>query len=437
MKLRQRRKYLFFAIAALASAGLCAASVPATDSGRLTADKTGQLSTSPGMRLHLMTDQGDVRITTQDSPNVSYRVHLETDSSDPDAQRILDAFTVAVRNTPDGVLLIGRSPHLRWGQHLWVTFEVTVPRKYDLDISTNGGGIHIGDIDGQVLASTDGGDISTGQIGPARLVTDGGSILVKGASGSLTAQTGGGDVSVGSVDGTAMLRTGGGHIRVASITGAGRLDTGGGNIYLEHAGSGLIVSTGGGDIEVGDASGVIHARTGGGGIRVVHASGPTELETGAGNVSLMQIESAVRASTGSGGITAWFGPDAKLSSLCSLEAGEGDIVVYLPKELPITIDALVELGGDHRVIVDPAFPLHMTYGEPDEGSQVVRAEGPLNGGGPRLVLRTVSGNIHLILNDNQREKQEMDLLKQQMDKLREQLEMNLNNLKKGLPPDQP
>ena len=389
------------------------------------------------MRLHLMTDEGDIHITTQDSPNVNYRVHLEVNSGDPDAQRILDAFTVAVRNTPDGVLLIGRSPRLHWGQHLWVTFEVAVPRKYDLDISTNGGGIRIGDIDGQVSAATDGGDISTGQIGPARLITDGGSITVKGASGNLTAQTGGGDVSVGSVDGAAILRTGGGHIRVASIAGAGRLDTGGGNIYLEHAGSGLIVTTGGGDIEVGDASGVIHARTGGGGIRVVHASGPTELETGAGNVSLMQIESAVRASTGSGGITAWFGPDAKLNSLCSLEAGEGDIVVYLPKELPITIDALVELGGDHRVIVDPAFPLHMTYGEPDEGSQVVRAEGPLNGGGPRLVLRTVSGNIRLILNNDQREKQQMDLLNQQMDKLRKQLEMNLNNLKKTLPPDLP
>ncbi|MFZ0213357.1 MAG: hypothetical protein WBE20_16575 [Candidatus Acidiferrales bacterium] len=437
MGIRQHRKYSHFAIAALASALLCAAPARANDSGHLTADKTGQLSTAAGMRLHLMTDQGDVHITTQDSENVNYRVHLEVNSSDPNAQRILDAFTVVVRNTPDGVLLVGRSPHLHWGQHLWVTFEVAVPRNYNLDISTNGGGIRVSDIEGQVAAATDGGDISAGQIGPARLITDGGSIVVKGASGNLTAQTGGGDISVGSVNGTAILRTGGGHIRVASIAGAGRLDTGGGNIYLEHAGSGLVVTTGGGDIEVGDASGVIHARTGGGGIRVVHASGPTELETGAGNVSLMQIESAVRASTGSGGITAWFGPGAKLSSLCSLEAGEGDIVVYLPKELPITIDALVELGGDHRVIVDPAFPLHMTYGEPDEGSQVVRAEGALNGGGARLVLRTVSGNIRLVLNDQQREKQQLDLLNQQMDKLRKQLEMNLNNLKKTPPPDEP
>ena len=103
---------------------------------------------------------------------------------------------------------------------------------------------------------------------------------------------------------------------------------------------------------------------------------------------------------------------------------------------PITVDAQVELGGDHRVVVDPAFPLKVTYGEPDEGSQVVRAEGALNGGGETLVLRTVSGNIRLMLNDAAHEKEQLDLLRQQMEQMQKQLEMNLSKLQVPQPPDQ-
>ncbi|MGH9732943.1 MAG: DUF4097 family beta strand repeat-containing protein [Candidatus Acidiferrales bacterium] len=404
----------------------------------LSADKTGQFSTSAGLRLHLIADEGDVHISTHESAMVDYRVHLEVRSNDSNAREILDAFSLVARNTSDGVLLFARTPHHGWGQHLAVTFEVAVPRNYNLDISTQGGNVLVGDIQGRVSIGTNGGNISTGEIGgPARLVTDGGHISVKNAGNDLVATTGGGNITVGPVAGTAVLRTGGGHIRVASIGGAGKLETGGGNISLEHSGSGLIVSTGGGQIDVGEASGLIRARTGGGGIRIVRASGPTELETGAGNVYLMQVENSVRASTGSGGITAWFGPGAKLTTPCRLAAGEGDIVVYLPKMLPVTVDAQVELGGDHRVIVDPAFPLKVTYGEPDEGSHAVRAVGELNGGGATLVLRTVSGNIRLVLNDSNQEKHQMDLLKQQMDKLRRQLEMDLSNMKIPIPPPPP
>lgn len=411
---------------------------PANGSGSLSADKTGQFSTSAGLRLHLVADEGDIHISTHDSLTVDYRVHMEVDSNDSNAREILDGFSLLARNTPDGVVLFGRTPHHGWGEHLSVTFEVAIPRNYNLDISTQGGNVRVGDVQGHVAIGTNGGNISMGQIeGPARLVTDGGHISVKNAGNDLVATTGGGNITVGPVAGTAVLRTGGGHIRVASIGGVGKLETGGGNISLEHSGSGLIVSTGGGQIDVGEVSGLIRARTGGGGIRVVHASGPTELQTGAGNVYLMQVENSVRASTGSGGITAWFGPDAKLTTPCRLAAGEGDIVVYLPKLLPVTVDAQVELGGDHRVIVDPAFPLKVTYGEPDEGSHAVRAVGELNGGGATLVLRTVSGNIRLVLNDSNQEKHQMDLLKQQMDKLRRQLEMDLANMKVPIPPPPP
>ena len=42
---------------------------------------------------------------------------------------------------------------------------------------------------------------------------------------------------------------------------------------------------------------------------------------------------------------------------CELDSSDGDIVVYLPRQLPVTIDAQMQMADEHRVIVDPAFPL--------------------------------------------------------------------------------
>lgn len=424
--------FKFAIVATLAVFVATAARSDQKHGNRVSADKTGTLSTRPGLVLHAEVNDGDIHVSTGDSGQVSYRVHVETSAEDRNAQQILDAYELTARTDAEGVVLVSRSPRLRWGHHLWITVNVTVPRNYNLDLATDGGNIQIADIQGKVVATTDGGNISTGQVdGPARLVTNGGHILAKNIGGDLRAQTGGGDITVGTVSGSAVMRTGGGHIRVASIAGTGRLETGGGNISLEHAGAGLVVSTGGGEIEVGEASGLIRAQTGGGGIRVAKSLGPTELDTGAGSVYLTQVQSAVRASTGAGGITAWFGPDAKLTSACRLAAQDGDIIVYLPKSLAINVDAQVELGSGHRVIVDPAFPLKVTYGDPDEGSRAVRAEGALNGGGATLFLRTVSGNIRLVVNDAEHEKQQMQMLQQQMEKMRKQLEMNLIKLAQG------
>jgi putative adhesin len=399
------------------------------EANHITADKTGTLTTHDGLRLHLVTDIGNVKVKTQDAESVNYRVHLETEAGGSDAQRLLDDFEVIARSTPDGVVLAGRAPGRHWGQRLWVTFEVTIPKDYSVDVATAGGNIDFDGFNGRAVLATDGGNITGGNLdGAARVTTDGGNIALKDVTGDLVATTGGGDISAGTVGGSAVLRTGGGLVKLGSVAGIGRIETGGGNIYVGRSAAGLGMSTGGGQIEVGEAAGIVRAQTGGGGIRIVRSIGPTRLDTGSGAIYLTQAENAVRASTGAGGITAWFSRGAKLSGPCRLEAGEGDIYVYLPKLLAITVDAQIELGGDHRVIVDPGLPLKVIYGDREEGNNPIRAEGSLNGGGETLVLRTVSGNIHLLVNDAENEKKQMELLQQQMEQLRRQLGMELLKL---------
>ncbi|MGB6266861.1 MAG: hypothetical protein WBF56_14070 [Candidatus Acidiferrales bacterium] len=393
----------------------------ATASPRLTSDLTGGAPVRDGQRLHLVADIGNIVIHTQDSGKLDYRVHLETDASQAHAKELLKRFSVNIAETSDGVFLRGRTIGRPLGGRLWVTFDVNVPKDFNLDVSTGGGSIQVEDLHGRLILTTAGGNLTTGNVsGSAHLETDGGHIIVKNVGGDLSAVTGGGHITAGDVAGNAMLHTTGGHIHVSSVGGTARFETGGGNVALEHAAADLIAETGGGQIEVGETAGIVRAKTGGGGIRVVHVTGPANLQTDSGSIYLTQVDSAVHASTEAGGITAWFVSPSDVHHICELQSGDGDIVVYLSPELPVTIDAQVQLADRHRVIVDPAFPLKVSYQDSADGSRTVRAEGALNGGGEVLRLRTLAGNIHLIACDVAKHSQ---MYKQQMGQIEQQVQL--------------
>jgi hypothetical protein len=403
---------------------------------RLTQDLTGSVPTHDGEHVRLSTELGSIIVRAHDSDKLDYRIHLETDSSQKGAEQLLKSFTVSVRQTPDGVSLKAESPGRHWTGRLWATLELNIPNNVNLDVSTGGGNIDAAEIHGHVRFSTGGGNITAGDIGgPARLETGGGNIVAKSVAGELYANTGGGHIVIGSVAGNATLHTSGGHIRVASIQGTARLETGGGNITLGHSGAELTASTDGGEIQVGEAAGLVRAKTGGGGIRVVRMFGPTDLETGGGSIYLTQVDSPVKASTNSGGITAWFVAPTKSSGTCDLQSSDGDIVVHLPRELAVTIDAQVDNGDANRVIIDPAFPLRVIHGDSSNGLHIVRAEGALNGGGELLRLRTIAGNIRFVLSDADKQ---IELYKQQMNQLQKQTEeLQRQLMQQGLQEDTP
>lgn len=398
---------------------------PPNGAPRVTRDLTGSVPAHDGEHIRLSTELGSVIVHTAASSKLDYRVHLETDATQKDAQNLLDGFHLAVNQTRDGISLAAASRD-HWTGRLWATLELTIPQNSSLDISTGGGNIDAASIEGRARIMTQGGNITTANIGgAAHLETGGGNIVAKNVDGDLFAETGGGHITVGSVNGNATLRTTGGHIRVASVQGAAHIYTGGGNISLEHSGAVLTAETDGGQIEVGEATGLVRAKTDGGGIRVVRLFGPTDLQTSSGSIYLTQIDNAVKASTSSGGITAWFASPAKPHGGCDLQSDDGDIVVHLPRELPVTIDAQVEQEGDHSVIVDPAFPLKVSYGDSFDGARVVRAEGALNGGGEVLHLRALAGNIQFVLSDAEKQMQiyhdQMSQIQKQMTQLQQQL----------------
>src|SRR5207245_6688856 len=62
--------------------------------------------------------------------------------------------SLTARNTPAGVQLTGEVPSHDFHARLWINFEVSVPRNYNLDVLTQAGNIETSDIDGRVTLVT-------------------------------------------------------------------------------------------------------------------------------------------------------------------------------------------------------------------------------------------------------------------------------------------
>jgi len=370
---------------------------------RVSAERSGVLVTREGQWLKLSTDIGNIRIFTQSRDlapgHVKYTVRIEGDALQPDAPKLVEQFVVSAGTTPEGARITGKVPWRNYRGRLFVNYQVFVPQDYNLDIRTAAGNITTQDIDGQAMFVSGGGNLVAGRVGgDVRLNTEGGHISVLSVGGDLQAHTAGGHVNVGPVLGSAAVYSAGGHISVRSVQGTAKLETAGGNISLGRAGAGLTASTAGGRIDLGEAAGTIRARTAGGGIRVVRLAGPTQLETSGGSIYLTSVQGQVRALTAAGGITAWLAPRMRLKGDCQLEAANGDILVYIPRDLAITIEASVESSG-HTIDAEPGLPLKMTYTGPGQVPRVVRGQATLNGGGEVLRVKAQDGNIKLKFSD--------------------------------------
>src|SRR6266567_1800079 len=433
-----------FAAGAKETAAIEPSQPPEPGSQHATADRSGVLATKDGLTLKLTTDLGSVNIVQLDpgaAPVVRYAVHIETDARGSAAQRLLDVYSLKAKSNNSGVEIAGMLPPQAARSadaQFWVQFEVAVPRGYNVEVNTEAGDVTTGDIGGTASVRTQGGNIKMGRIGgagsrdaswgrsTAKLETQGGHIQVLDVLGNLTAFTAGGHINVGNISGDASLRTGGGHVRAGQIGGRAELETAGGNITVAHAGNFVSVRTGGGQIDFGEVRGSVHAQTGGGGIRVMYVSGPMELESSSGSICLTRVAGALQAATSGGTITAWINPDppagggnVRLAGASQLASGNGDIIVFLPRNLAANIDATVANGGEHRIEADPA--LHLTIQPSPNGPGPIHAVAVLNGGGAPLKLKTTAGKIRLQYLDSEIALRE-SLIREQKERINQRLQ---------------
>jgi hypothetical protein len=331
-------------------------------------------SLPPAANLTVRMDIGNVIVQGGNDPQISYTLkkRVRADSR-AEAQKRFEQFRFSAGKQGATDALTGGvngSP-----QSLNEDLLVQVPR-----------GMHLVNV-----AVVHGGNESvSGLDGRAQLWTSAGNVRVDDIGGSVKAISGAGNFEAGRMGGDLLVNTGGGYVHVNSVQGNLVASTGGGNVSIGSAAHAISIRTGGGSIDVKQCAGKVNAVTGGGIIRLSSAEGPVTVNSAAGALQLFGLTHGANVQTGSGGIVAEFlGGDFAASSL---QTQNGDIIVYLASGVKASVEAEVDMANGHHVRSE--FPEIVVTRPGDPSSQrSLRAGGKLQGGGPLLSVRAMSGDI--------------------------------------------
>lgn len=282
----------------------------------------------------------------------------------------------------------------RWSRGHHVRFLINVPNEFNLDLSTSGGDIEVRDkIKGEVKASTSGGDIDVDDVdGTLELATSGGDITAGTVTGDTELHTSGGDIEIRDVSGLLDVKTSGGDIVIGNVKKDVEAKTAGGDIEIGNVGGDADCATAGGDIILGEVTGRVDLRTAGGDIEVQRASGDISAQTAGGDMGLYNISGSVEAQTAGGDIEISLNPQGKKDS--SIETKGGDIVLTIPASAKAEIAAEIRLYNNEWDDEDE-YDVYSDF-EPTEKERDRRgisARYTLNGGGARIYLETMHGDI--------------------------------------------
>jgi len=350
---------------------------------------------NPAKIVKINTDAGSVSVTGGDTQNITWVVNKRSYTrNESEARRQFAEFSVKPVTRPDYIVLEGNY-YRGSNRGLDVQISVTLPRNTTLlKVETRGGAINVNNVAGKVDTATLGGNIRlSGVGGPTLARTSGGSIDVGEAGGELRLETSGGSISVGSATGHVLARTAGGSVKLGSAPNA-VLETAGGNIQVDKCSGELKASTAGGNLNIGQVEGPATLETSGGSIHLGSAKGVVKATTSGGGIHLNHLAYGAVARTAAGPITTEFVAQKGNFSDSVLETSVGDVVVYLPSDLAVTVKATIENAAGHTIRSDfPEVKVNKNGG--DYGPAEVYGQGAINGGGPLLKISTTSGNIEL------------------------------------------
>jgi len=266
---------------------------------------------SPGGRLVIEADRGSITATTGVEDKVQVQVFREVKhGSKKKADELLANHEVRFKREGNVVSIIAKEKKPRkgfWGVNapsLEVRYEVSAPKRFNVEFHTAGGDVRLADLEGDATARTSGGGISFGKVAGRVEATDaGGDIVIQEAGALLVARTTGGSVNVQKAGGRAEVTDAGGDIRVKEAAGDVIASTTGGRIWLEAVKGSIEAGNAGGDIRIESVEHNVTAHTTSGAIYVGLAKGErANLRDAGGNVEIHQADGAVVAETTSGEI---------------------------------------------------------------------------------------------------------------------------------------
>jgi len=386
------------------------------------AEITKTFKVQEGGQLIISDVRGDVRITTWDKREVFIKELKRMDVyTEKEAKTVLEKSKSSYRHRGNTIEIGGEHYSRDW---IKSEFDVTVPKAFRVDIKirsgdisvshlngevklkTSGGDIVLEEIDGEVDAHTSGGDIEViNSTKSVRIKTSGGDIELENIGGPLVAKTSGGDIVLRKSKTRIDLHTSGGSIEIKDIGGEVKAHTSGGDIDVVNTQGDVKVHTSGGDIDLRNIGGKLDATTSGGDIKGTIINGSVKTSTSGGDIDLKDVKGSVEGKTAGGDISVEITlEDFKKNHGVDLRTAGGELVLYIPENLPATIRAEIEISDrwdDYNIYSD--FPLTTTESTGEErksrrrhhSRKSIRSEGDINGGGDLIELYTVNGDIHI------------------------------------------
>lgn len=355
-------------------------------------ETTGTLSA--GHEFRSVVDIGSL-LVEGNSSQISYVVRKRARaSSEEEARRQFEQLRISATKVGDAVILEGRLLS-RSVNRLSADIVVQIPRMTQLvKVETKGGNLALSSVSGSIIGATTGGNVKIDTVsGPVKIMSGGGNMEASNVASDLYFQSGGGNVLIDRANGQVVVKTGGGQVSIGTA-GPTVVETGAGNVDVKRCNGDLHATTGGGNLNLGDVYGAVTADSGGGTVKLASAKGDVRVVTGGGAVELMKLGQSAHVETGGGSITAQFVAGRSQFKDSSLRTAVGNIVVYLPRDLGVSVHASTEMANGTG-ITSTFTGLTISSEGGKYGPKSMSAEGSLNGGGPILRVRTTIGQIDI------------------------------------------
>lgn len=141
------------------------------------------------------------------------------------------------------------------------------------------------------------------------------------------------------------------------------------------------LKTGGGSIDLSDLKGTVEANTSGGSITLGRIEGDVDVQTSGGAIRVDEVAGNIDAYTSGGSINAKI--TKQPSDDCRLRTSGGSVTVHLAPQIAVDLDAGTSGGR-----VKSEFDV-------DGRVKKQRIRGTINGGGPKLELKTSGGSVRI------------------------------------------
>ena len=401
------------------------------------ADTTFDLSapaSSGGTLVLDLNTGGKVVINSWDKP----QVHVRASLGGRDWRSTKVTLAPSGSSTRLETIYTGRSNNQSFS-HL---FEITVPRKYDVRISSAGGSVTITGLNGTFSGNTGGGEITIANTsGEAHLRTGGGEIHVvgsrldgsvstgggvvriEGVTGNLEGYSGGGPVVVSKKGGTTISRSNGVNIvgvrsddgihegagsgsgsgASSSSSGDGSITTyvkGGSGYSTSYGADGIRISSAGGALSLPSAPDGARVITGGGSIHIGPSGGEVYASTGGGAIDIGPAKGSVVASTGAGPVSIEL--DGASGHAVDATTGKGQIMLVVPRNLNAVLELesayTNNLGHKTRIVSDiPVQTTETADWDDSDGTprRYIRVRQTVGTGGPVIRVKAVNGDVVL------------------------------------------